>query len=251
MHNRSMTIHKEMLELLPMESPFKTVGAMFKSCAVVGNGGILRNSSCGKKIDQSDFVFRSNLQPIQEYVRDAGSKVNFSTISQSLLSNFRYPDTYKYILNFTNFNTSKFISAFDEYKDFILWIPNSRYSSNMTFNITQLVRKTTNLQMLLYNVEHSEKIQTFWNLTRKGLSTGLILTSIGLSLCDEVNLYGFWPFPFDHKGRDLPMHYTEDLLWDTYRNFHDYPSEFILLTKLHRQGVLKLHLDKCFVDSLS
>ncbi|XP_002741711.1 alpha-N-acetylneuraminide alpha-2,8-sialyltransferase-like [Saccoglossus kowalevskii] len=242
MFNKSVIIDEKKRQLLPNKSPFSN--KKFKSCAVVGNGGILRNSGCGKEIDSYDFVIRSNLQQLSGFTYDAGSKVNLTSISQSLLNNYRFDGSYKFVLNFTNVNMTKLLASLEEYDGSLLWIPNSKVS-NLAFEMVQLIHDTTTLKTFLYNPEHSAQIQRYWNLTQRSISTGMTLTSVGLSLCEEVHLYGFWPFTFDYKGTNLPMHYTENLLWSTYKKYHDFPSEFVRLIKLHYQGVLRLHVDDC------
>ena len=57
-----------------------------KSCAVVGNGGILLNSNYGKLINQHDFVIRSNLPAMHGYETDVGDKVNVTSINTEALN---------------------------------------------------------------------------------------------------------------------------------------------------------------------
>ncbi|XP_042636111.1 CMP-N-acetylneuraminate-poly-alpha-2,8-sialyltransferase isoform X11 [Catharus ustulatus] len=58
---RTLNISQDLHSLLPEVSPMKN--RRFKTCAVVGNSGILLKSGCGKEIDSHDFVIRlPNLQ---------------------------------------------------------------------------------------------------------------------------------------------------------------------------------------------
>lgn len=53
-----------------------------KSCALVGNSGILLNSHCGEVIDETDVIIRMNLAVFgHEYSSAVGSRVSFMTIN--------------------------------------------------------------------------------------------------------------------------------------------------------------------------
>ncbi|XP_006817397.1 alpha-2,8-sialyltransferase 8F-like [Saccoglossus kowalevskii] len=235
-YTQPVRIDEAKRNLLPVMAPFSEK-SLYISCAVIGNGGILKHSGCGKEIDRFEFILRSNLPVIGAFTHDVGSKTNLTSLNPSVIKNrFHY-------LNSSEM-TSMFLNALDEYSGYLLWIHNSRIvDTSMAFRIAQLVKENTTLQILLTNAEFLGNIEYWWK-SGKTLSTGMLLTSIGLMLCEEVHLYGFWPFSINSEGMSLPMHYTEDLNWSTYHQSHDYPTEFKILTQLHLEGVLHMHVDE-------
>ncbi|XP_006817393.1 alpha-N-acetylneuraminide alpha-2,8-sialyltransferase-like [Saccoglossus kowalevskii] len=240
-HQDPVTIDDDKHRLLLEASPFAhTSIPLFNTCAVVGNGGILRRSNCGKEIDASDFVFRANLQPIKHFTRDAGRKTNLTSLNPSKVKN-------RYDLLSSKANITKIVSAFKEYTGYILWIPNSQaIATELGFIVARVLKENTTLQLLLADDDYFSRVGDYWK-SSKMLSTGMILTSIALSLCDEVRLYGFWPFSVDLTGKLSPMHYTNDITWSSYTNAHDFPHEFQQLTELHSEGVLRLQVSACVV----
>ncbi|XP_010148876.1 PREDICTED: alpha-2,8-sialyltransferase 8E-like, partial [Eurypyga helias] len=81
-NSKKLKVSSGLLEILPEKSPFKD--PVYKTCAVVGNGGILRNSSCGSKIDSHQFVIRFNL-PSVDFSEDVGRKSSIVTVNPSIL----------------------------------------------------------------------------------------------------------------------------------------------------------------------
>ena len=56
------------------------------SCAIVGNGGILRNSGCGEEIDSHNLVMRMNLAPITGFTADVGTKAHLNLVNYEKLT---------------------------------------------------------------------------------------------------------------------------------------------------------------------
>ncbi|XP_078585895.1 alpha-N-acetylneuraminide alpha-2,8-sialyltransferase-like [Branchiostoma floridae x Branchiostoma japonicum] len=222
------------------ESPFKN--KRFNTCSVVGNGGILTGSGCGKEIDASEFVFRFNIASMdEEYLEDIGKKTNLVTINPSMI-------IYRY--NFggsrkLRVNVRALMSDLSVYGDSYLWI----------WAYDNPVRAFKVQQALQANSARNQVIQpypsligsliSFWKdngISAKKPSTGLLLTSFATQMCEEVRLYGFWPFHSDRNNRHLTEHYYDNAFPT---NVHRIPDEFRQLQRLHNTGVLRLTTHTC------
>ncbi|KAG9346403.1 hypothetical protein JZ751_006714 [Albula glossodonta] len=183
---RTRVVDKSLHKMLPQSTPWRTEGQL-GHCAVVGNGGILKNSTCGSQINKADFVIRLNLAPIN-FSKDVGVK----TIHQSLKP--------------------------------------LRPQQKVVF----------------FNPNYLRQLDRYWR--KKGqranrLSSGLMLASVAMELCDEVHLYGFWPFSFGLSEEKLTHHYYDNV--GPRPGAHSMPQEFLHLLHLHNQGVINLHIGKC------
>lgn len=78
-------------------------------------------------------------------------------------------------------------------------------------------------------------------------STGLLMYTMATRFCDEIHLYGFWPFPKDSSGNPVKYHYYDMLKYRYFSNAspHRMPLEFKTLKTLHSKGALKLTTTKC------
>ncbi|CAB1320895.1 unnamed protein product, partial [Coregonus sp. 'balchen'] len=101
-------------------------------------------------------------------------------------------------------------------------------------------------KVVFFHPDYLIELGRFWH--RRGqrarrLSTGLMLASTALEICEQVHLYGFWPFPLDLSHNPLPHHYYDNV--GPSRRMHAMPEEFLLLLQLHSQGALQLHVGPC------
>ncbi|KAK7934344.1 hypothetical protein WMY93_005240 [Mugilogobius chulae] len=204
---------------------------------------------CGPEIDQADFVFRCNFAPTEIYSKDVGKKTNLTTFNPSILE--RYYNNLLTIQDRNNFflNLKKLEGA-------ILWIPAFFLHTSATVTRTLVdffVEHKGQLKVELAwpgNIMHD--VNKYWktkNLSPKRLSTGILMYTLASAMCDEIHLYGFWPFGWDpNTGKDLPYHYYDKKgtkFTTKWQETHQLPNEFKLLYKLHREGAIKLSLTHC------
>ncbi|XP_035666645.1 CMP-N-acetylneuraminate-poly-alpha-2,8-sialyltransferase-like isoform X2 [Branchiostoma floridae] len=242
-HN-TFNITKDLYDLLPETSPLE--GRLFNSCAIVGNSGILLGSGCGQEIDSHDFVIRCNLAPVTEYVKDVGRKSDLVTMNPSVL-----PTAFGGLKE--KHWEEKFVKRLRMLEHSMLWIP-----AFTTINGEKYVQYTNRIILkndlnikTLYPTKHlAHSIRGFWLQAKtriKRPSTGLYMYTIATRFCQEIHLYGFFPFTVDVNGRPVRYHYYDNGKYNFYdkRRPHSMPVEFQALRRLHDKGALRLLTDKC------
>nr|AAQ16163.1 GD3 synthase long isoform [Xenopus laevis] len=238
---QSLTIDNSTRSLFPQDTPIKLP---LKRCSVVGNGGILKNSRCGEQIDEADFVMRCNLPPLsREYTDDVGTKTQLVTVNPSIIDK-----------RFQNLLWSRksFVESVSVYKQSYVYMPafSTKRGTDPSLRVYYTLEDFgTNQTVLFANPNFLRNVGKLWKskgVHSKRLSTGLFMVSAALSLCEEVTIYGFWPFQMDLGGRHISHHYYDNML--PLSGVHAMPEEFLQLWHLHKSGVLQMQLDQCKKD---
>ncbi|XP_006820354.1 alpha-N-acetylneuraminide alpha-2,8-sialyltransferase-like [Saccoglossus kowalevskii] len=158
---------------------------MYKRCSIVGNGGILKDSGCGEEIDRADYVLRANLPSIRNFTDDAGKKTNFTTFNPSMISR-RY-----------NYDRTAFNKDLNEYQGILMFSGTRNYT-----DFHAHVKQNTTLNVFLLDYTYLYSLKELWKFN-KSVSSGLMLFSLALTHCEEMHLFGFWPFDTDEKDEVL------------------------------------------------
>ncbi|XP_061088896.1 alpha-2,8-sialyltransferase 8E-like [Conger conger] len=241
-NKKHFKVTSQLFKTFSKEQPFKNF--TWKTCAVVGNGGILVNSSCGEEINSAEFVIRCNLPPLGDnYKKDVGNKTDVVTANPSIL-----------LEKFEGLTELRrpFVERMRDYGDSLLVLPAFSYTANTPVSLRAvytLQEFGSPTRAVFFNPRYLRSLAKFW--TARGLagwrlSTGAMVASLALGLCSDVRLYGFWPHPLHPHGcQPLTNHYYDD---KPGTRAHNMGAEFEHLLRLHEKGVVKVHLGKCSAD---
>ncbi|KAF3848738.1 hypothetical protein F7725_015235 [Dissostichus mawsoni] len=238
-HKYVFSIGENFRSLLPEVSPI--LNKQYNVCAVVGNSGILTGSRCGPQIDKFDFVFRCNFAPTEMFKKDVGRRTNMTTFNPSILEKY-----YNNLLTVQDRNN--FFLSLKKLDGAILWIPAFFFHTSATVTRT----------LVDFFVEHRGQlnVKLAWpgNIMQYVNSTGILMYTLASSMCNQIHLYGFWPFGWDpNTGKELPYHYYDrkgTKFTTKWQESHQLPAEFKLLYKMHMDGLLKLSLSHCAAYSV-
>lgn len=237
---KPLQVTPAIFSVFPKEPPFGN--KTWDTCSVVGNGGILANSSCGQMIDSAQMVIRCNLPPLEHgYARDVGNKTDLVTANPSILHE-----------KFAGLNERRrpFVEGLRPYGDSLVLLPAFSYGHNTPVSLRAVYTLEdfkSPARPVFMSPDYLSGLARFWRsqgLRVTRLSTGLIVASLALELCTDVHLYGFWPFGLHpHSHQHLTNHYYDNR--ETKKKIHAMPAEFDHLLRLHSQGVLRVHLGEC------
>ncbi|CDQ82537.1 unnamed protein product [Oncorhynchus mykiss] len=234
-----LPITTEVFKMFPDDMPYSK--SQFKKCAVVGNGGIIKNSKCGKEIDSADFVFRCNIPPISEkYSADVGSKTDLVTINPSIITE-RFQKLEKW--------RRPFYEVLQNYENSSVVLPafyNTR-NTDVSFRVKYMLDDFDSQRgVFFFHPQYLLNVQRFWGVQgvrAKRLSSGLMLVTAAMELCEEVHLYGFWAFPMNPSGIFITHHYYDNV--KPRPGFHAMPHEIFNFLHMHTRGILHVHSGAC------
>uniref|UniRef100_A0A3B5M1K4 Alpha-N-acetylneuraminide alpha-2,8-sialyltransferase n=1 Tax=Xiphophorus couchianus TaxID=32473 RepID=A0A3B5M1K4_9TELE len=182
-----------------------------------------------------------NLPPLtKEYLEDVGNKTHLVTANPSIIEK-----RFQGLL----WSRKAFVDYLKAYGSSFIYMPAFSMKPGTDPSLRAYYAVTdshSNLTMLFANPDFLRNVGKFWKargVHAKRLSTGLFLVSLALGMCDEVTVYGFWPFSIGLDGQPISHHYYDNILPGKW--FHAMPEEFVQLWHLHKSGTLRVKVGSC------
>ncbi|XP_066265683.1 alpha-2,8-sialyltransferase 8B-like isoform X1 [Branchiostoma lanceolatum] len=215
-----------------------------RTCAIVGSGGILANSSCGNEIDLNDYVIRLNMAPTRNFEQDVGQKTNLTfvnvSLAKDLLEKLSDEDGRESVLQWMSSLKHGVISYVKvmttEIKDVLQALGTVAEDNDFDIAVTYSLDDT---QKAVTRVLGEKLIPELYNPT-----AGLTAYTLGTTFCDVITLYGFYPFATDARNRTLFYRYYDNYSASRVVD-HDYCAEFDFLVWLNKLGAARLVTDAC------
>ncbi|KAK6301471.1 hypothetical protein J4Q44_G00275240 [Coregonus suidteri] len=229
-------------------------GSQCVRCAVVGNGGILKESKKGRDIDRHDYVFRTNGAVIKGFEQDVGSRTSLYTFSTNTLRNsmknyagagYRGPPFSE---------ETRYVFLPDHDRDYLLMkaaathtpvergperskTPPSYFGGNVTVEKFKMYHPDF-IRYIRNRFLRAHAMQTKYKDIYRP-STGAVMLLAAVHTCDQVSAYGFMTPDY--------MNYSDHYYDSQYHPVgffinHDLRMEMTLWQQLHHAGLITLYM---------
>lgn len=206
-----------------------TTQRRYKSCAVVGNSGILLKSDNGELIDSHEIVIRLNNARITGYKAHVGSKTNISFINSNILHLCArrkgcychpYGDDVPLIM---------YICQAVHFLDLTVCNESNRAPTRVTdARFDLLCTRLVKYYSLKRFVQETGKSPEEWSKKHDEMmfhySSGMQAVMLAVGICDKVSVFGFG------KSSDAKHHYHTNQKAEL--DLHDYEAEYELYRDL-------------------
>ncbi|XP_044140425.1 type 2 lactosamine alpha-2,3-sialyltransferase isoform X4 [Bufo gargarizans] len=204
-----------------------------KKCVVVGNGGVLRNSTLGKKIDSYDVIIRMNDGPVLGFEDDVGQKTTFRLCyPESIFADSLHydPNTTVVLMMFKPHDV-KWLSELLLHRSvstYGFWRKPAMkliYQPHQLRVLNPFIIKQVSQNLLNFptNFPKTEK--------PKHPTTGIIAITLALHICNEVHIAGF---KYNLTSLNSSLHYygNETMSVMAQNEYHNVSAEQMFLRDL-------------------
>lgn len=211
-----------------------------RTCAVIGNGFALKNSSLGEIINKYDVVIRLNDAPVRGFEEDVGNKTTLRLFYPESASYnpgiHNDPDTLLVLVPFKqqDLRWLKEILYDEKRVQKGFWKPPPQIWLGRASQIRVLdpyFLRITARKFLQIPVQPRKQQKAVHP------TTGLLAVFVALNYCDVVHVAGFG-YPAS-RNQNQPIHYYGQQTMKSMKNsYHDLNQEAQILQRLEEQGVI-------------